>query len=260
MDQEIIFNRRELGGRRFAEITLNRPAKGNALTLPMLEALDAAVANVAAEPALRALVIRGQGRFFCTGGDIEAWGGMSPDEMASRWIGRGIEVLTRIAALPQPVVAVISGHTLGGGLELALAADLRIAVRTAKLGMPEVGLGMISGWGGVRKMSEIIGVGRARHLMLVGSAIEARQAFDWGLVTALAEDAADLEAQVEALLNRLLANAPIAMRETKAILATMHLDLREQHAAAVARAAASADCREGVRAFREKRPPLFHNR
>jgi enoyl-CoA hydratase/carnithine racemase len=260
METEIIFTRREIGGRSFAELTLNRPAKGNALTLPMLEAIDAAARDVASDASLRALVIRGNGRFFCTGGDIEAWGGMSPEDMADRWIRRGIEVLGRIASLPQPVVAVISGHALGGGLELALAADLRMAVRSAKLGMPEVGLGMISGWGGVRKLSETIGVARARHLMLVGSAIEARQALDWGLVTALAEDATDLETQVDALLTRLVANAPIATRETKAILATMHLDLGEQHATAVARAAASADCREGVRAFREKRPPVFHNR
>jgi len=94
----------------------------------------------------------------------------------------------------------------------------------------------------------------------VGSAIEAQQALDWGLVTALAEDATNLEAQLDALLDRLLANAPLAMRETKAILATMNLDLRQQHAAAVAKVAATDDCKEGVRAFREKRPPVFHNR
>ncbi|MEO6006071.1 MAG: enoyl-CoA hydratase/isomerase family protein [Opitutus sp.] len=260
MDQEIIFTRKEKDGRSFAEITLNRPQKGNALTLPMLDAFESAVKTVAADSSLRALVLRGNGRFFCTGGDIEAWGSLSPDEMARGWILRGIEVIERLAALPQPVVAVITGHALGGGLELALAADLRIAVQSAKFGMPEVGLGMIAGWGGVRKLAETIGVARARHMTLVGSAIEARQALEWGLVTSLADDAASLEVQLQALLDRLLANAPLAMRETKAILATMNLDLRQQHAAAVATVAATADCQEGVRAFREKRRPTFHNR
>lgn len=260
MEPEIIFTLKEKAGRSWAEITLNRPQKGNALTLAMLDQLESAVKTVETDPFLRALVLRGNGRFFCTGGDIEAWGGLSPDDMARHWILRGIEVFERVATLPQPVVAVISGHALGGGLELALAADVRIAVTTAKLGMPEVGLGMIAGWGGVRKLAETIGVARARQMTLVGSAIEARQALDWGLVTALAEDAPNLEVQLDALLNRLLANAPLAMRETKAILATMNLDLSQQHAAAVAKVAATDDCKEGVRAFREKRPPVFHNR
>ena len=260
MAPEIILTRKEKDGRSWAELTLNRPLKGNALTQAMLDDIEAAAITVAADPSLRALVLRGNGKFFCTGGDIEAWSSLSPDAMAQRWILRGIAVLERVAALPQPVIAVIGGHALGGGLELALAADLRIAVQSARLGTPEVGLGMIAGWGGVRKLAETIGVARARHLTLVGAAIDARQALDWGLVTSLAEDAAALESQLEALLDRLLANAPIAMRETKTILATLHLDLRQQHAAAVAKVAATADCHEGVRAFREKRPPVFHHR
>ena len=260
MDPEVIFSRKTKHGRDWAELTLNRPQKGNALTLAMLDQLESAAKDVAADPSLRALVLRGNGRFFCTGGDIEAWGGMSPDEMARIWIGRGIEVLDRIARLPQPVVAVIGGHVLGGGLELAMAADLRLTVQTAKFGLPEVGLGMIAGWGGVRKIAETVGVARARQLTLVGAPIEARQALDWGLVTAVAEDLPALESQLDTLLDRLLANAPIAMRETKALLSTMNLDLRQQHAAAVATVAATEDCKEGVRAFREKRPPVFHHR
>ena len=260
MESDVIFTRREKDGRTFAEITLNRPQKGNALTLAMLAAIESAVKSVATDPTIRALVFRGNGRYFCTGGDIAEWGSLPPEAMARDWILRGIEVLEQIVALPQPVIAVIGGAALGGGLELALAADVRIASQSAKFGMPEVALGMISGWGGVRKLSETIGVARARHLLLLGSPIEARQALEWGLVTSLAEDAADLEAQLDALLNRLLSNAPIAMRETKTILSTMHLDLRQQHAAGVETVAATDDCKEGVRAFREKRAPVFHHR
>ena len=174
--------------------------------------------EIESERTLRAVVIRAHGRFFCTGGDIEAWGALSPHDMGRDWILRGIEVFDRLAALPQPVIAALSGHALGGGLELALAADLRIAVRSAKLGMPEVTLGMISGWMGVRRLAETIGVARARHMTLLGAPITAEQALDWGLITALAEDAADLEEQLGVWLDRLCANAPIAMALTKGIL------------------------------------------
>ena len=260
MEPEVIFARKSKLGLGWAEITLNRPQKGNALTLSMLDQLERAVQEVASDPALRVLVLSGNGRFFCTGGDIDAWGRLSPEAMARDWIGRGIEVLEQVSDLPQPVIAVLNGHALGGGLELALAADLRLAVQTAKLGLPEVGLGMIAGWGGVRKIAETVGVARARQLTLVGAAIDARQALEWGLLTAVAEDPADLAGQTETLVDRLLANAPAALRETKSLLATMNLDLRREHAAAVARVAATADCREGVRAFREKRPPVFQDR
>lgn len=141
-----------------------------------------------------------------------------------------------------------------------MAADLRIAVRGAKLGSPEVTLGMIDGWMGVRRLAEIVGVARARHLTLLGTPITAEQALDWGLVTALAEDGEDLERQVAAWIERLCANGPAAMALTKGILATMHEDLRHHHASAVAQAAGTEDCREGVRAFIEKRKPVFRNR
>jgi enoyl-CoA hydratase/carnithine racemase len=260
MESEILFARNEREGVAWAELTLNRPLKGNALTLPMLDAIEAHVAGVAADPAIRALVIRGAGKYFCTGGDITAWGALSPGAMAQQWIHRGIDVIDRIAALPQPVVAVISGHALGGGLELALAADFRIGVRDAKLGTPEVGIGMIAGWGGVRRLAENIGLPRARELTLIGAPITAQQAHEWGLLMSVADDQAALERELQSLLGKLLANAPIAMRATKSLLATMALDLRHQHAVAVEQVAATADCAEGVASFREKRKPVFKNR
>jgi len=225
----------------------------------MLQQLAAIAARIEPDRSLRAVVIRARGRFFCTGGDIEAWGALSPDEMARDWILPGIQVFDRIASLPQPVIAVLSGHALGGGLELALAADLRIALRSARLGAPEVTLGMISGWMGVRRLAETIGVARARHMTLLGLPITAAQALDWGLVTAVAEDPADLEQQLGAWLAKLFANGPAAVALIKGILATMHQDLRQHHASAVAQAAGTEDCREGVRAFLEKRKPVYRN-
>ena len=242
-----------------AEIRLARPDKGNALTMPMLDRLDAIVADLAVDADTRVVVLRGEGRFFCTGGDIEAWGSLTPAVMEREWLLRGSDVFARLAALPQPVVAAIGGHALGGGLELALAADLRIAIETARLGCPEVTLGMIPGWMGTGRLAELIGPARARHLLLLGTAIPAAQAYDWGLVTALAEDEADLEAQLDAWLDRLLANGPVAMTLVKGIVEPLHRDLAAQHARAAAQAAGTADCREGVRAFLEKRAPVFRN-
>ena len=257
---EVLLERIEQDGAAWAEITLNRPEKGNALTMPMLRQLDGFARELAADRAVRVVLLRGRGRFFCTGGDIEAWGGLEPDEMARDWILPGIDVFTRIATLPQPVVAVLSGHTLGGGLELALAADLRIVVRPAKLGMPEVTLGMIPGWMGVSRLAETIGPARARHLALLGAPVTAVQALDWGLVTAIAEDVEDLEKQTAAWREKLSANGPAAMALVKGLISGLHADLRQHHAAAVAEAAGTADCREGVRAFLEKRKPEYRNR
>lgn len=259
MDDTILDARKERGGVVFAEITLHRPEKGNALTLEMLASLERAVEAIRGDRSVRAVVLRGAGRFFCTGGDIAAWGGMSPQAMERDWILRGIAVFEAIASLPQPVIAVISGHAIGGGLELALSADLRIGVRQAKFGTPEVTLGMIAGWGGVRRLAETIGVARARHMTLLGSLISAEQALAWGLITSMAEDAAGLEAEVEAWLERLLANGPIAMALTKGLLSTMHEEMRQDHASVAAKALATEDCREGVSAFGEKRKPVFRN-
>jgi enoyl-CoA hydratase len=258
-ETEILFALNEKDRAAWAEITLNRPDKGNALNDAMLNQLGSIVESIESDPSIRAVVLRGAGRFFCTGGDISAWGTLSPNQMSRDWILKGIDIFDRIASLPQPVIAVISGHALGGGLELALAADLRVGVAKAKLGLPEVTLGMISGWMGVRRLAETIGVSRARHLALLGAPISAQQALDWGLITALAADEQALDNQVDSWLERLLMNGPIAMSLTKGILRTMHVDARHHHAAATAHAAGTDDCKEGVRAFLEKRRPVYQN-
>jgi enoyl-CoA hydratase len=260
VETNILYEEKKRPEGEWAEITLNRPQKGNALTLPMLMEIEGHVQRLKASRHIRALVLRGNGRFFCTGGDIEAWGALTPTEMSNDWILRGIQVLEKIAELPQPVIAAISGHALGGGLELALMADLRVGVRAAKLGTPEVGLGMIAGWAGVCRLSEIVGVARARELTLLGSPISADKACDWGLLNAVVEDAEAMEAQLEAWLGRLLSNAPPAVALTKSLLGTLHADLKHHFAAAAGLARSTDDCNEGIAAFREKRKPLFRNR
>ncbi|MCL4844836.1 MAG: enoyl-CoA hydratase/isomerase family protein [Bryobacteraceae bacterium] len=257
---QVLLERVSLNGAAWAEVILNRPEKGNALTMAMLERLGSIAEEIGRDREIRVVVLRGRGRFFCTGGDIAAWGAMTPHEMAQRWILPGIEVFQRLASLPQPVIAVLQGHVFGGGMELAMAADLRIAARGVKLGVPEVSLGMIPGWMGVRRLAETIGVARASHMALLGTPVTAEQALDWGLVTAVAEDEADLESQAAAWRERLCANAPAAMGLVKGLLATMRADLRHHHANAVAEAAGTEDCAEGVRAFREKRAAEFRGR
>lgn len=245
---------------RWLDIVLNRPEKGNALTLPMLVAIGEAAEAAARDRDLRAVVLRGAGeRFFCTGGDIDAWGDLSPLEMGRAWILPGIEVFERLASLPVPVVAAINGHALGGGLELALAADLRLAVASAKVGTPEVGLGMVPGWGGVGRLAEVIGPARAAHLTLLGTPITGTQALEWGLVTAVSADHDALRHECDAWVERLCGNGPAAMALVKALLSASRRDQRHHHAAAAAEAAATDDCREGVRAFIEKRRPVFRN-
>jgi enoyl-CoA hydratase/carnithine racemase len=260
MEREILYERHSGDGASWAEIVLNRPEKGNALNLSMLGQLAGIAEELREDRAIRVVVLRARGRFFCTGGDIEAWGSMSPHDMGRDWILRGIDVFERIAGLPQPVIAAIGGHALGGGLELALAADLRVAVKNAKFGSPEVTLGMIPGWMGTSRLAETIGPARARHMLLLGSPISASQASEWGLITGLAEDEADLSAQLTAWIDRLSSNGPSAMALVKGVLATLRRDLRSHHASAAAQAAGTEDCREGVRAFIEKRKPIYVNR
>jgi len=259
MEKEILFREAERSGARYAEMVLNRPEKGNALNFAILDEMSAFCSRVAGNKDVRAVVIRGNGRFFCTGGDIHAWGGLSANEMGQSWILRGMEVLDQIVSLPQPVIAAMNGHTLGGGLELALAADLRVAVKGAKIGMPEVGLGMIAGWGGVRRLAETVGVAHAREFLLLGAPITAEKAEAWGLVHEVAENVAAMDAQVNAWLDRLVVNAPIAMALTKGLLKTMHAEMRQAFASAAAHAASTEDCKEGVLAFLEKRKPVYRN-
>ena len=145
--------RLDLSAGALARLTLARPQKLNALTWSMLSAIDAALARIEGDPAVRCVLVEGEGeRAFCAGADIAEWAERSPLEMWRRWIAEGNRVFDRLAALPVPVVAVIDGLALGGGLELALAADLRICTRRSRLGLPETGIATIPGWGGERRL------------------------------------------------------------------------------------------------------------
>ena len=164
-------------------LTLNRPDKLNAIDGAMLDALDQVLSELEADVQSRAVILTGAGRAFSAGADIKEWTALAPREFGPGWGMRGHRLLERLAGLRPPVIAALNGIAFGGGLELALCADLRIAAAEARLGLPEVTIAAIPGWGGTQRLPRLIGPGRAKHMILTGQPIEAARAEAWGLVT-----------------------------------------------------------------------------
>ena len=245
-----------------ASIRLNRPEKLNALDEEMLAGLSDAVAAIDASREIRVVLLGATGeRAFSVGADILAWTSLEPLDMWRRWIRDGHRLFDRIAALRQPVIAALNGYALGGGLELALAADIRLASHTAQLGQPEVGIAAIPGWGGTQRLPALIGVGRAKQMIFTGESITAAQAERWGLINeGLPGD--QLEARALELARQIAAKAPIAVQLAKqAIDGGFGFDLgMTLESLAGALAAQSEDAAEGLASFREKRPPRFTGR
>jgi len=225
---------------------------------PPVNAVGPAIAG-AIESALddlggaRVLVLRGKGdRAFSAGADIA---GFKDSDGGARSIQR---LADRLEAAPVPVVAAIHGYCLGGGLELALACDLRLAHRDAQLGFPEVNLGLLPGGGGTQRAPRFVGPGRANWLVMSGERIGAEQAERWGLVELVVDD---LDAGIEQIAGKLAAQSPNALREIKQLLrATRDERSDELESLAFARCLASDDGKEGVAAFLEKRVPRWAGR
>ena len=244
---------------RLARIRLDRPDKLNAIDGKMLVQLAAAVERIDQNAGLRVVIVRGSGeRAFCVGADIHAWTSLEPLDMWRRWIRDGHRLLDRIAALRQPVIAVLNGFTLGGGLELALAADIRLAADSVQLGFPEVTIATIPGWGGTRRLPELIGAGRAKQLILSGQRISAATAEKWGLVNEVVP-LEKLDQRADELARQIASNAPLAVQFAKQAIngagdGSAGVAL-ESFAGALS--AHSLDAKEGLASFREKRPPRF---
>jgi enoyl-CoA hydratase/carnithine racemase len=237
-----------------AWITLRRPAKLNALSVEMLAMLGTHVAEVDHRQDVRVVVVAAEGeRAFSVGADINAWSGLEPLDMWRWWVRDGHRVLQRLASLRQPVIAAIQGLAFGGGLELAMAADMRIASSTAAFAMPEVTIGTLPGWGGTQRLPDLIGTARAKQMIFTGARIDAETAERWGLVNEVVAPA-DLEERVSQLAQQIAANAPIAVQLAKSAI---DHDVSAPEAFAGALAASADDGKEGMAAFREKRPPQF---
>jgi enoyl-CoA hydratase len=240
-----------------ARIILNRPEKLNALDLEMLSQLEAAADALEANPGVRLVVLDSAGdRAFCVGADIQAWTALSPLEMWSTWIRRGHQVFDRLAHLRQPVIALVRGFAFGGGLELALTADIRIATDQATFAMPEVKLATIPGWAGTSRLPQTIGRARAKQMIFSGARIDAHQAERWGLVNEVVP-AADLIARVNELADLICRNAPISVQIAKQLLNAETSRALALESLASAVSAATADAAEGLKSFKEKRSPEF---
>jgi enoyl-CoA hydratase len=238
-----------------AQIVLNRPEKLNALDPEMLSGLEHAIDKAEQSGEVRVILLKAAGeKAFSVGADILAWTALSPLSMWADWVRRGHRIFNRIRSARQPTIGVIQGYAYGGGLELALSCDLRIAAETARFATPEVKLGTVPGWGGTRGLAELIGPGRAKQMIYTGEPIDAAQAERWGLVSEVVSFSA-LEQRTDALAARIAECAPIAVQTAKQLIAPSSTETLESLAAAVN--AFTADAKEGLAAFREKRSPNF---
>ena len=250
----------ELG--RVATLRLNNPPL-NLVSKQVTAAFHTALGRIERDSEVRAVILAGTGdRAFCAGSDVKEFPGLNGHVGEGKLIAENA-AYDRLASLPLPTVAAIEGDALGGGLELALCCDLRVASERARLGMPEVRLGVIPGSGGTQRLPRLIGLARAKELVLLGEIIDAETALGFGLVNRVVpEGRAELAARD--LAEVLASRGPVALREAKALLdTTLDASLaagQAEELEASERVFASEDMLEGVAAFIEKRGPEFEGR
>jgi enoyl-CoA hydratase len=246
-----------------AIVTINRPDKLNALNDATVGELETAFRAVQADPAVRGVILTGAGeKAFVAGADIAELNTQSPVEGKERSI-RGQRVLDLIEGLGKPVVAAVNGFALGGGCELAMACHVRVAAEHARLGTPEVKLGIMCGYAGTQRLPRLVGKGRALEILLTGEMVDAAEAFRIGLVNRVVQKD-KLLAEAEGLLRKMLANGPVSLRFTlEAVSAGLGMPLAEAQyleATLFGLICTTEDMKEGTKAFLEKRPARFQGR
>ncbi len=241
-------------------VTINRPDKLNALNLETIEELRQAFENWRDDEEVLAVIITGAGeKAFVAGADISELARL--DETSGReYARRGQELTQIIENYPKPVIAAINGYALGGGTELAMACHIRLAAETAKMGQPEVKLGLIPGFGGTQRLARLIGKGLALEVILTGRMVSANEALNWGLVNRVVPPDR-LMAEAETLAKEIIKNGPLALSSAiEAINKGLDRPLDEAleiEAEIFGQVCATEDAREGTAAFLEKRPPRF---
>lgn len=243
-----------------ATITIDRQARLNALNPQVIAELDAAFAGLREDPGVRAVILTGAGdKAFVAGADIGELATMGPRTGVA--VSReGQNVLRRIERFPRPVVAAVGGYALGGGCELAVACHLRVASERARFGLPEVGLGIIPGYGGTVRLARLVGLGRAVEMVLTGDMIDAQRAADIGLAN-LVVPHGELMERTRKLALRIARNAPVALEMAlKSMYGAVETDMDhalELESTLFGLLASTDDMREGMAAFLEKRRAVF---
>ena len=245
-----------------ATVTLNRPEKLNALTMEMLDTLASIATALDADHDVRCVILTGAGeRAFCVGADIIAWSALEPLDMWRSWIRRGHQVFDQWARLRQPVIAAINGHALGGGLELAATADIRVATAAAQFGLPEVSIATVPGWSGTQRLAGLIGASRVKYLALTARRMSTEEALRVGLIHEIASNGDAFAAAQRTALD-VCKLAPVSVQLAKQLIdAGTGAGLAgalEGMAGAIA--AATQDAREGLASFREKRPASYQGK
>lgn len=237
-------------------IWLDRPAKHNAFTPELIDQLEQVLAEVDADSGLRAIVLAGAGeKSFCAGADIHRFKALPPLDMWRSWTRRGLQVFDRLAQLRQPTIAAVHGNAYGGGLEVALACDLRVVSDAATLGLTEVGIGTIPGWGGTGRLRDLVGAGRAKQLIFTGQPIDASTAERWGIANWLAPSFEVRETAL-GIATQIAGRAPIAVQMAKQAVASGAAYALMEPLASVA-TAYTDDAAEGLASFAERRDPNF---
>ncbi|MEC2072036.1 enoyl-CoA hydratase [Alkalihalophilus marmarensis] len=257
MDSLVLLEKNEEG---VALLTLNRPNAANALSVDMLKQFHAHLDELAFDEKVRVVVITGAGeKVFCAGADLKERAGMNPTEV-KRTVTLIRTLMDKVEALPQPTIAAMNGGAFGGGLELALSCDIRIAKTGALYGLTETALAIIPGAGGTQRLPRLIGIGKAKELIYSAARIDADEAKQIGLVERV-EEAHTLLRSAYELAGKMASNGPIALRQAKrAIQAGMQVDLAtglEIEKLAYEQTIPTKDRLEGLQAFKEKRKPNY---